>query len=213
MGTICRHHAGRRASGFTLIEILVVITIIGILVALVAPALVGAKRQARVKACEADINGIKAALEVYYSRFGDYPPSSLAAYGVTVNDTNNGNEAMVACLQTTLKNGPFGDWKEDRYQNLDSDEATKNVTNWWFGDNQLRELVDDWGNPYVYFHNRDYAKPEKVGKYTINGETVDCVPQKSEKTKTWHNPRTYQLWSCGPDQTNQNGDEDDIHAW
>jgi len=64
----------RRA--FTLVEILLVVTIIGILAALVIPRIAGTGERARVTAAQADINGgIKSALGQYEVDNGFYPKS------------------------------------------------------------------------------------------------------------------------------------------
>lgn len=55
----------RNASGFTLIEIMVVIVIIGILAAAVLPNLMGEPDKARVVKARADIQSLEAALERY----------------------------------------------------------------------------------------------------------------------------------------------------
>ena len=65
-----------RRSGFTLVEILLVVTIIGILAALVIPKIAGSSERARVTAATADINGgIKSALGQYEVDNGFYPKS------------------------------------------------------------------------------------------------------------------------------------------
>ncbi len=66
----------RRSSehGFTLIEILLVVIIIGILVSLVAPRLAGRSEEARKQAAKADIDGgISLALDLYEVDNGAYP--------------------------------------------------------------------------------------------------------------------------------------------
>ena len=72
-------HASRithHTSGFTLVEILLVVTIIGILAALVIPKIAGSSERARVTAATADINGgIKSALGQYEVDNGFYPKS------------------------------------------------------------------------------------------------------------------------------------------
>jgi general secretion pathway protein G len=72
-------HASRvthHASAFTLVEMLLVVTIIGILAALVIPKIVGRGEQARQTAAYADINGgIKSALGQYEVDNGFYPKS------------------------------------------------------------------------------------------------------------------------------------------
>ena len=60
--------------GFTLIEILLVVIIIGILVSLVAPRLAGRSEEARKQAAKADIDGgISLALDMYEIDNGKYP--------------------------------------------------------------------------------------------------------------------------------------------
>lgn len=65
--------AGRRTGGFTLIEILVVITIIGILAALIVPRIMDRPDQARATAARADVNAIMSALKLYKLDNGTYP--------------------------------------------------------------------------------------------------------------------------------------------
>jgi len=60
---------------FTLVEMLLVVTIIGILAALVIPKIVGRSEQARITAVLADLSSIKTALDGYEVDSGNYPKS------------------------------------------------------------------------------------------------------------------------------------------
>lgn len=71
MQTDLRRHA--RARGFTLIEIMVVITILGILAALIVPRVVGRTDDARIGAAKQDIASIMQALKLYRLDNGRYP--------------------------------------------------------------------------------------------------------------------------------------------
>jgi len=63
----------RRARGFTLIEILVVITILAIMAALIVPRIMDRPDQARATAARADVNAIMSALKLYKLDNGVYP--------------------------------------------------------------------------------------------------------------------------------------------
>ena len=69
--------------GFTLIEIMVVVVILGILSALIVPNIVGRPDEARVTAARAEIQQIANALEMYRLDNGNYP------------STDQGLEALV----------------------------------------------------------------------------------------------------------------------
>jgi general secretion pathway protein G len=62
-------------NGFTLIEIMVVVVIIGILAALVAPKIMGRPDEARVVAARQDVATIAQALKLYKLDNFDYPTS------------------------------------------------------------------------------------------------------------------------------------------
>ena len=63
----------RKMTGFTLIEIMVVVVILGILGALIVPNIIGRPDEARVTAAATDIQAIGNALELYRLDNGHYP--------------------------------------------------------------------------------------------------------------------------------------------
>ncbi len=73
LGTLATKPQRNRASGFTLIEILVVVVILGILAALVVPRIMERPDEARVIAARSDIRAIMSALKLYRLDNGVYP--------------------------------------------------------------------------------------------------------------------------------------------
>lgn len=71
-----RHRAWRDEAGFTLVEILVVITIIGLIMGLVGPRVLGYLSDSKAKAAQIQIQGFSSALDLYYLDNGRYPTSA-----------------------------------------------------------------------------------------------------------------------------------------
>ena len=67
----------RTPAGFTLVELLVVITIIAILVGLISVAAVNVLWNARQTRIKIELDGLDMALKAYKEKYGSYPPADL----------------------------------------------------------------------------------------------------------------------------------------
>ena len=79
-----------REQGFTLVELLVVLAILGLLIALVAPAMIRQLGSAKHKIAEQSIERLSGVLDLYRLDVGSYPTT---AQGLAALNDNAGNVA------------------------------------------------------------------------------------------------------------------------
>lgn len=90
-----RRSGGLQSRGFTLIEVLVVVVILGILAAIIVPNIMDKPGQAKITKAKADIRGIESALNMYRLDEHDYPK------------TDQGLEALVSKYLPRLPMDPW----------------------------------------------------------------------------------------------------------
>lgn len=78
-----RYSNSSSANGFTLVEILVVVSIIGILVSLLLPAVMHVRAAARWMSCKNNLRQMALASQTYVSNFQHYPPGANLDTGAT----------------------------------------------------------------------------------------------------------------------------------
>ena len=102
----------KRNQGFTLVEILIVVVILGILAAIVIPQFSQASTEARESSLASNLQSIRSQIELYKIQHNDNPPSfaNFVAQmtGKTDQDgTVNANGAFGPYLQNKVPNNPF----------------------------------------------------------------------------------------------------------
>ncbi|NUQ62643.1 MAG: type II secretion system major pseudopilin GspG [Pirellulales bacterium] len=128
-----KRYAGRH--GFTLMEMLVVLAILVLLVAMVAPRLLGTQKKANVSAAKTQIGLFKGSLERYALDMGSFPTTEQGLTALLQAPAEEG--AAAESEQTTPSNwaGPY----------LNSPELPK----------------DPWGRTYQY----EYPPTHGTGEY------------------------------------------------
>ena len=86
--TFNRPSSSRRHSGFTLIEIMVVVVIMGVLAALLVPRLMGRTDDARILAAKQDIATLMQALKLYRLDNQRYPTTEQGLQALIARPTN-----------------------------------------------------------------------------------------------------------------------------
>lgn len=105
----CRRRISGARGGFTLVELLVVITIIGILIALLLPAVQSAREAARRVSCTNNQKQIALALINYHDINKSYPPGVVGGWGHSWA-ANILPQLEQTALADTITWGDIGNW-------------------------------------------------------------------------------------------------------
>lgn len=108
-----------RDRGFTLVELLVVIAIIGILIALLLPAVQAAREAARRMQCTNKLKQISLAAHNYHNSAGVFPPAYLSGWNFTSPSVRKRGISLFVHLLPFLEMGSL----YDRWDFSDPDNA------------------------------------------------------------------------------------------
>ena len=139
----------RRIQGFTLIEIMIVVVIIGVLASMAIPAFQKVRRNSQNKTFVNDLRQVRAAAEQYAMEQGSYPPDGNAGFP----------DEMLPYVPSGIGNRPtplggVWDWDYERFgfkAGISVYRPTADITQM----QEIDQLVDDGNLSTGNFRSRD----------------------------------------------------------
>jgi prepilin-type N-terminal cleavage/methylation domain-containing protein len=189
--------AGGNGEGFTLVEILIVISIIALLSSLVLVAVTRGRTGAATAIATTQVSSISSALERYYEEEGLFPAMSLKPdptrndfpqlYNALLGEPKPRGPGGRSAPYVKVKEDQVAVWSDERQTYV---QATRDDVD----DVKVEKyILDPWGNPYVYRCN------------------------KGKKRETWMKNRDADVYSTGPnnedDTVTESEKSDDIGNW
>jgi prepilin-type N-terminal cleavage/methylation domain-containing protein len=185
--------AARRKSGFTLVELLVVISIIAVLAAAGFSAGNAAIQKAKKLTAQASCTAIETAVNNYFTEYGSMPKEGTGTPTIdTINDLDF-LEVLLG-LDTTMNTRGI------KFLSVKEGKSEKNGLIYAKSGNTIEGLYDPWGGPYNVMLDLDYEEkltpaPKAGGGAQLNGRRVA-------------------VWSDGADGVDGKGKStDDVKTW
>jgi prepilin-type N-terminal cleavage/methylation domain-containing protein len=177
--------------GFTLVELLTVIAIIGILAALLFPAIKSSLSKAEIARAHSEVKGIAMAWKTYLNEYSKWPcDANNCPIGgqPAAEGTSTGvlfDHSFVSMMQGSTVNDPPYIASRDNPKGIPFLQIpTKSI--------QGGNYVDPWGRPYRMLFDLDYNNAVKTNTTgSVNNNVV--------------------VWSVGPDGINFT--KDDVTSW
>ena len=140
-----KHKIGSCRGGFTLIELMLVVIIIGALTAMVMPRLAGRTEQAKVSAAKADISAnIATALKLYELDNGRYPSSEDGGLQALFNKPSNASNWNGPYLEKD----PVDPWgRKYQYQFPGTHGKTYDLYSFGAKEKDEKNWVTNWEKP------------------------------------------------------------------
>lgn len=201
--------SSRRASGFTLAEMMIVISIIVVLAAMTIGGYNFAMRGSKRRTTEATMTAITSSLERYKDQYGEYPEPAAQQEIVQIMPGKSYNVAGARCLYQALRGDGYDAIKgvgssasggtSASDGNFDETEASNVIFKdmppaMWRKLNGVFFMVDGFFNPFQYV---------KAPTQTTSGSAGSGGGSSgggSDAVKTINS--TYDLWSYGDDEIN-----------
>lgn len=104
---LCKRRSSAR--GFTLIEILIVVIILGILASIVIPQFTNASTSSKTSSLQTTAQSLRGAVQLYYYQHNDKLPPANQFWAMITTQTDVNGNAYVAGTSTS---GPFGPYMQ-----------------------------------------------------------------------------------------------------